>query len=73
MKLNDILVEQGTERAVQRVREVKRLADHWRTKGKGMSHDDLVEKIGHDLEMLEYNPDEVEKMVPMVLKAISDG
>lgn len=72
MKLNDILlVEAGaSERAIQRVREVKRIADHWREKGKGMSKDKLVDQIGNDLEMLEYSPDEVEKMIPQVLKAI---
>mgnify|MGYP005864231769 CR=1 FL=1 len=73
MKLNDIkLTESGASMdAVQRVREVKRMADHWKKAGKGMSKDQLIDGMGDDLEQLEYSPEEVEKMVPMVLKAMS--
>lgn len=69
MKFNDILVEVGDHVDVKH--EVKRLADHWRKNKKSMSKDELVDAIGHDLEMLEYSPEEVERVVPMVLKAIS--
>lgn len=65
MKINDILlVEDHAED------EMRRLADHWKKEGKGMSKDQLADAIGQDLEMLEYSPEEVDKMVPRVLKMI---
>lgn len=47
--------------------DVARLIKHY--KGKKMSKDKMREAIGHDLEMLEYSPAQVSRMVKQVLAA----
>lgn len=70
MKLNDLTDVSLTE-MVDADSEVKRIAAHWKEQGKGMSKDDLINAIGNDLEQLEYSPEDVEKLVPRILKMVT--
>lgn len=47
--------------------DIARLAKNY--KGSKKSKEELRKAIGHDLEMLEYSPEQVSKMVPKVLAA----
>lgn len=74
MKFNDILLtEVDGKFVVSQQPEMKRVGDHWKKAGKSLSSDELREKIGHDLEMLEYNPEEVDAMIPWIVKYIRGG
>ena len=53
--------------------DMTRIADHWRdaqAKNPEMSEEELQAGIGNDLEMLEYSPEEVDKMLTQVLNMI---
>lgn len=50
--------------------EAKRIAAHWKKAGKGMSDAELRKHIGHDLEQLEYAPNQVARMVPKIIKMV---
>jgi len=53
----------------QQKTDMKRLADTYSSgKGGNVTADDLQNYLGDDLEMLEYNPEDVEKMIPAIIK-----
>lgn len=49
-------------------KDIRRLAAHY--KNKNLSKDQLIAAIGHDLEMLEYDPNDVSKMISQVLSLL---
>ena len=69
MKLNDLSDVNITE-TVDVNAEIEKIASHWREHGKGMSKDDLADAVGNDLEQLEYSPQQVEKLVPRIVKMV---
>ena len=58
----------------QQMADMKKLADQTKTYGSDddgevkMFHQEIGDKLGDDLEMLEYSPEEIEQMVPKILK-----
>lgn len=50
--------------------EIARIVDHWKVDGQGMGDDELIEAIASDLEMLEYSPDEIDRLVPQILQQV---
>ncbi len=73
---NSIKIKDPVELVLEEVnssmakRDVERLVKYWKENMKGMSTDELREAIGDELEQLEYSPEEVEKMVPKILKMV---
>lgn len=53
--------------------EMKRLAEYWMENGADMSEDELRDAIGNDLEQLEYTPDQVDQMIPVILQMVRGG
>jgi hypothetical protein len=51
--------------------DIARLVSHYKPKAEKMSRDKLRDAIGNDLEQLEYEPAQVEKMVTQILKKVS--
>lgn len=71
MKLENLkLTEAAAMDDAQKAKDIKKLANQLKRVGKDMDEDHLVDAIADDLEMLEYSPKEIEKMVPQVLKAM---
>ena len=53
--------------------EMQTLANYWREHGTDMSEDELLDAIGHDLEQLEYAPEQIQQMVPQIRLLIRQG
>lgn len=64
------LVKEGEEAKANPVEDKARIVAYWRGRAHTMTDSELRSKIGNDLEGLDYNPDDVAKMVPQVIKAI---
>lgn len=65
-EMNDMAVTQQ-----QNVRsEMQTLAKYWIENGSDMTDDEIREAIGNDLEQLEYTPEQVNEMVPHVMKMV---
>ena len=75
------IVEQAFDN-VDKESEMRRIADHWKQElsehpyeygilGDGTISDrgerNIADKIGNDLEQLEYSPEEVDQMVPHII------
>lgn len=50
--------------------ECERIASYWRGRASSMSDTELRTAIGSDLESIEYPVEEVEKMIPRIIKMI---
>jgi hypothetical protein len=56
---------------MESIGEIDRLVDHWRVEGAKMSKNELRTAIGHELEMLEYSPDQVKAVLPQIMVRLS--
>lgn len=55
-------------------RDIERIATYWDDEtAAGMSDNDVREAVGYDLEQLEYTPDQVEVIVPRILRRMGRG
>ena len=66
-------VELAFESVADPSTDMARIAEHWREVRADipdMGEEELRTNIGNDLEMLEYNPEEVEQMIPQVMKMV---
>lgn len=50
--------------------ESARIASYWRGRAHSMSDSELRDAIANDLEQIEYSPDQVEKLVPRILRMV---
>lgn len=66
------LIRQINEMATDAEGDMQRLADHWRgvVTRRHLRDQELKDEIGNDLEMLEYSPEQVAKMVQTVMHMI---
>ena len=55
---------------METVGEVDRIVAHWQERGAKMSRSELRYSISHELEMLEYEPDQVEALLPQILDRV---
>lgn len=68
-EMNDVVsMQQPNVRA-----EMQTLAKYWIENGSDMTDDEIREAIGNDLEQLEYTPEQVNEMVPQVMKMVRGG
>lgn len=51
--------------------DITRLVKHYKPKADKMSRDKLRDAISNDLEQLEYDPEQVDKMTTQILKKVS--
>lgn len=66
-------VELAFESVANPQKDMARIAEYWReamADNPDMSGDELQDGIGNDLEMLEYSPEDVERMLTQVLKMV---
>lgn len=68
MKLIKEINEEVTDR--QTKKDVEKLVAQY--KEVNLTKDGVRSHAGDDLEMLDYSPDEIEKLVPEILKAFQD-
>lgn len=51
-------------------REIDRIVDHWKKTGSNMTTAQLRDAIGEELEMLEYTPTQVERLLPQIVRRV---
>lgn len=54
------------------LRELQRIASYWKENGQGLEDDELREKIGMDLEQLEYTPDQQADAIPKIMDMVKN-
>lgn len=71
-KAEEVARELGLqESAPNPAEDITRLVKHYKPKADKMSRDKLRDAISNDLEQLEYDPDQVDKMTTQILKKVS--
>lgn len=52
------------------MRELQSIAKYWAEHGEGLSEDEIREKVGLDLEQLEYSPEQQAEYIPKIMDMI---
>jgi len=64
------LIKQLNEAAGEQ-QDVKRIVAHWKENKKDRSDAEIQKIIGNELEQLEYSPEDIERILPQIIKLVS--